>query len=121
MIKIIDYLIFHLDCLYKRMDKFKHKDRGIEKFWLIVIISIFINLNILSIDNIFFENYLHIHYKYIFFLFVPIIMLTINFLFVKQERFLEYGFKESYRGYLLLFVLFVIMIVLMAMVKPIKH
>jgi magnesium-transporting ATPase (P-type) len=103
------------------MDKFKYKDRGTEKFWLIVIITIFINLNILSIDNIFFENYLHIHYKYIFFLFIPIIMLIINFLFIKQERFLEYGFKESYKGYLLLFVLFITMIVLMALVKPIKH
>lgn len=121
MIKLIDYLIFHLDCLYKRMDKFKHKDRGIEKFWLIVIISSFINLNISSIDNVFLKNYLHIHFKYIFFLLIPIIMILIHFLFIKHERFLDYGFKESYKGYLILLVLFIIMILMMILVKPIKH
>lgn len=120
MIKLIDYLIFHLDCLYKRMDKFKYKDRGTEKFWLICIIAIFIELNTLSIDNIFFNNFLH-QRKYIFWLLLPIIMIIINVLFVKKERFLDYNFKESHKGYLILIVLFTITIVLMIMVKPIKN
>ena len=29
MVRFIDYLIFHLDCLYRRMDTFKHKSRGV--------------------------------------------------------------------------------------------
>lgn len=119
MIKFIDYLIFHLDCLYKRMDKFKYKDRGTEKFWLICIITIFIELNTLSIDNIFFNNFLH-QRKYLFWLLIPITMIIINVLFVKHERFLEYEFKESYKGYLILFSLLLIMIILMIMVEPIK-
>ncbi len=66
MIKLIDYVIFHLDCLYKRMDKFKDKDRGFEKFWLVAIISSFINLNISSIDNVLLNNYFHTLNKYFF-------------------------------------------------------
>ncbi|OJX28474.1 MAG: hypothetical protein BGO86_07645 [Chryseobacterium sp. 36-9] len=103
------------------MDRFKYKDRGTEKFWLIVIVSSFINLNLSSIDNVFLGNYLHIHFKYIFFLLIPIIMFLVHYLFVKNERFLEYGFKESYKGYMILFLLFVLMIVLMAMVVPRKN
>lgn len=121
MIKLIDYLIFHLDCLYKRMDKFKYKDRGTEKFWLLIVISSFINLNISSIDNVFFNSFLHRHYKYMFFVLIPITMVLVNVLFVKQERFLDYEFKESYKGYLILFILFVIMISLMIMMEPIKN
>lgn len=103
------------------MDRFKDKDRGIEKFWLVVIISIFINLNFSSIDNIFFNNYFHLLNKYIFLLMIPIVMSFVYYFFVKDERFLEYKFKENYKGYLALFILFVIMIILMIMVKPIKH
>ncbi|PIF47271.1 hypothetical protein CLU96_4321 [Chryseobacterium sp. 52] len=121
MIKFIDYLIFHLECLYKRMDKFKYKDRGTEKFWLVVVISIFINLNTSSIDNVCLGNYLHIHHKYIFFLMIPIVMILVYYFFIKNERFLEYEFKESYKGYLVLFILFVITIILMFMVVPRKN
>lgn len=120
MIKYIDYLIFHLDCLYKKMDKFKYKQRGTEKFWLIVIISSFINLNFSSIDNIFFGSYLRLQYKYIFFLLIPVVMLIVNLLFIKNERFLDYDFKESYKGYFVLLILFLIMIIFMTLVKPIK-
>lgn len=121
MIKFIDYLIFHLDCLYKRMDKFKYKDRGTEKFWLVVVISIFINLNISSIDNVFLGNYLHLRYKYVFFLMIPVVMFLIYYFFVKNERFLEYEFKENYKGYLILIILFIITIILMLMVVPRKN
>ncbi|MEC5173873.1 hypothetical protein QF024_002584 [Chryseobacterium nepalense] len=120
MIKLIDYLIFHLDCLYKRMDKFKYKDRGTEKFWLCVVMSIFVGLSLSSVDNVFLNNYLRSINKYIFFLLYPIQLLFYYYFFIKNERFLEYGFKESYKGYLILLILFVIMIVLMAMVEPIK-
>lgn len=120
MVKYIDYLIFHLDCLYKRMDKFKYKDRGTEKFWLVIIISSFINLSFSSIDNIFFNNYLHLQYKYTFFILIPFIMIVTNLFFIKNERFLKYNFKESHKGYLALFILFLIMVMLMALVKPIK-
>jgi|GEM_PF-2747376 len=121
MIKIIDYLIFHLDCLYKRMDKFKYKDRGTEKFWLCVIMSMFTGLVLSSVDSIFFNNYLFLFNKYIYFLLYPILLLFFYYFFIKNERFLEYEFKESYKGYLLLFLLFIVMIVLMAMVKPMKY
>lgn len=121
MVKTIDYLIFHLNCLYKRMDRFKDKDKGIEKFWLVAVISIFINLNFSSIDNIFFNNYFHILNKYIFLLIIPLIMSFVYYFFVKNERFSEYEFKESYKGYFALFILFLIMIILMIMVEPIKR
>ncbi|WP_343664796.1 hypothetical protein [Chryseobacterium mucoviscidosis] len=121
MIKLIDYVIFHLDCLYKKMDKFKYKDRGFEKFWLVAVISSFINLNVSSIDNVFLNNYFHTLNKYIFLFIIPIIMYFVYYFFVKNERFLEYGFKESKKGYLILIILFVIMIILMAMVEPVRH
>lgn len=38
------------------MDRFKDKDKNVEKFWLVVVISVFINLNFSSIDNIFFQK-----------------------------------------------------------------
>ena len=101
--------------------KFKDKDKGIEKFWLVVIMSIFINLNLSSIDNVLFNNYFYLLNKYIFLLIIPVIMSFIYYFFVKNERFLEYEFKESNKGYFTLFILFVIMIILMIMVKPIKH
>lgn len=103
------------------MDTFKYKDRGTEKFWLVVIVSSFINLNLSSIDNVFLGNYLHINCKYVFLLLIPIIMLLVYFLFVKHERFLDYNFKESYKGYSILIILFIITIVLMLMVVPRKN
>lgn len=118
MIKLIDYLIFHLDCLYKRMDSFKHKNRGVEKLWLCVIMSMFIGLCVSSLDTILFDNYLKSISKYIFYILYPLQLVVYYYLFVKDERFLEYGFKENYKGYLILFFLFLLMIFLMLQVKP---
>lgn len=121
MIKLIDYLIFHLDCLYKRMDSFKHKDRIREKIWLAGVITIFFQLNFSSIDKVFLNRYFT-DINYYFFHIVPFfIMIIVYYFFVKKERFLGYGFKESYKGYVALFILFIIMIILMIMVKPITH
>ena len=103
------------------MDRFKDKDRGIEKFWLCVIMSIFIGMCLSSLDNILFNNYLKSITKYIFFIFYPVQLVIYYYSFVKDERFLKYEFKESYKGYLALFILFVIMIILMIMVKPMKY
>lgn len=48
-------------------------------------------------------------------------MSFVYYFLVKKERFLEYKFNESYKGYLALLILFAIMIILMIMVKPITH
>lgn len=56
-----------------------------------------------------------------FLLMIPFIMSFVYYLLVKKERFLEYKFNESSKGYLALFILFAIMIILMIMVKPITH
>ena len=121
MVRFIDYLIFHLDCLYRRMDTFKHKSRGLEKLWLCVIISMFIGMCLSSIDNIFMNKFLLSQSRYFFFILYPFLLLIIYILFVKNERFLEHGFKESYKGYLSLIILFLIMIYLMGQVKPNKQ
>ncbi len=121
MIKYIDYLIFHLDCLYKKMDKFKYKDRGTEKFWLSIVSSIFLGMIFSSLDNILFNNYFYKLSKYSFHLFGLFSLCFIYFFFIKNERFLDYDFKESYKGYVSLLILFIIMIMLMAMVQPIKQ
>jgi len=94
MIKFIDYLIFHLDCLYKRMDSFKHKSRGVEKLWLCVIMSMFIGLCISSLDNILLNNYLKSICRYFFYILYPLQLVIYYYLFVKEERFLEYGFNN---------------------------
>ena len=101
------------------MDTFKHKSRGLEKFWLICVITIFLELVMLSISNIFFDSIIQKN-KYSIWLLIPIVMIMVNLLFIKSERFLEYGFTESYKGYLILIVLFLMMIYLMIQVKPIS-
>ena len=119
--KFIFYLIFHLRLLFLKMNTFKTEDVGYEKFWLAGAMTIFIELNFSSIDNMFFGNYLHIHHKYIFILIIPIIMFVVYYLLINRQIYLEYNFKESYKGYLGLFILFIITIVLMFMVIPRKN
>lgn len=103
------------------MNTFKTEDIGYEKFWLAGAITIFLELNLSSIDNVFFGNYLHIHYKYIFILIIPIFMFIVYYALINNESYLDYDFKESYKGYSILIILFIITIVLMLMVVPRKN
>ncbi len=101
------------------MDTFKDRSRSIEKLWLCVILSIFITLMLSSIDNIFLNNNLISINEYIFFILYPILLVLNYYLFIKSERFLDYGFRESFIGYLIIFLLIIIMIFLMLQVEPI--
>lgn len=103
------------------MNTFKTEDIGYEKFWLAGAITIFLELNFSSIDNVFFGNYLHINYRSIFILIIPIFMFGVYYLLINKQKYLGYNFKESYKGYLVLFILFVLTVVLMFMVVPRKN
>ncbi len=103
------------------MNRFKTEDIGYEKFWLAGVITIFLELNFSSIDNIFLGNYLHIHYYFLFILIIPIFMFIIYYLLINKQTYLDLNFKESYKGYLGLLLLFVITIILMLMVVPRKN
>ena len=119
--KLIFYLIFHLRLLFRKMNTFKTEDIGYEKFWLAGAVTIFLELNFSSIDNVFFDNYLHIYHKYIFILIIPIFMFFVYYFLINKQAYLDYNFKESYKGYLVLFILFILTVVLMFMVVPRKN
>lgn len=116
--RFVFYLIFHLRLLFQKINKFETEDSGYEKFWLAGGISIIINLNLSSIDKIFFNGYISNSYYYFFFINGFAILFIVYQLLIKREKYLYYGFKENFKGYLALIILFLITIVLMAMINP---